>query len=403
MRKIILGLVGIVFLYLFYGVIVSSYDFNAIPKDLVPKDPEYFYDYSGVINVHTAESTGSGSFEIVVQSAQAADLNFIILTDLNNFDKNKDSEGYHENVLVFVGGEYSYLDSRLLNFDSSKSDQLMGRGRAQMVFTELLSRQNIDPDYGFFVLAHPLKPGFKWRGDYPDGLAAIEVFNLKTIWQNAWLNERGAFLANLLIYPFNPRLSVIRLFADSTHNEINLWDQLNQKRKVVGFAGTDAESRVRIFGRSYEIPSYQALFSIMKNHVLLRSELTGNVQTDRRKVVDALRSGQFYMSLDLLANPKGFSSYARTKSGEIIPLGGKAKTEDGLELIADLPVKPSVPFEIILYKDGEKIASSNSARTTYDLYGPGSYRTVVRLKVTLPPPAGRIWVPWIFTNPIRVQ
>jgi hypothetical protein len=403
MRNITIGLVGLLFAYLFYGLVVSWYDFDAIPKDLAPRHPEGFYDYAGVINVHTAESSGSGKFTDVVESAKAAGLNFMILTDLNNFDKQKDLESYYDQVLVFIGGEYNYLDSRLLNFDASNTDQLMGRGRAQMVFAELLSRQNADPDYGFFVLAHPLKPGFKWRGDYPEGLSGIEVFNLKTIWQDSWLNDRSAFIGNLLMYPFNPDLSVIRIFAASSRSELTLWDNLNLKQKVVGFAGSDAESRVRAFGRAFDIPSYESLFSIMKNHVILRSELTGNASADSRKIADALRAGQFYMSLDLLANPKGFNSYVKSKTGEVTLLGGTVKASDGMELIADLPVKPTVPFETVLIKDGDKIASSTSARTSYAVHGPGSYRIMVRLKVTLPPPSGRIWVPWIFTNPIQIQ
>jgi hypothetical protein len=355
-----------------------------------------------VINVHTSDSTGSGSFTSVVEAAQASHLDFIILTDLNNPEK-KSLESYYDQLLVFIGDEYSYLDSRLLNFDATQNEELMGKGRAQMFFAELLSREKIDPPYGMFILAHPLKPGYRWRGEYPDGLGAMEVFNLKSIWQDSWLNDRKAFIANLLMYPFNPDLSLAKILTSSSRAEIALWDQLNQKRKVIGFAGSDAESRVKLFNKNFEIPSYKSLFSIMRNHVLLRSELTGNSTQDRRKIADALRAGQFYMCVDLVANPKGFSAYLKNKKGELTPLGASARMSEGLEYIVDLPAKPLVPFEVILYKDGEKIVTSTSARTSYAIHGPGSYRIALRLKVSLPPPGGRLWVPWIFTNPIQVQ
>lgn len=403
MRKLSIFFFGLIFIYLFYGILISAYDFQAVPKDLSPRQPEHFYDYAGVLNVHTSQSTGSGSFDSVIQQAQAADLDFIILTDLNNFDKQKELEGYYGRLLVFVGGEYNYLDSRLLNFDASQTDQLMGRGRAQMVFAELLSRENISSDYGYFILAHPLKPGYGWRGEYPVGLSGIEVFNLKSIWQWSWMNDRAAFIGNLLVYPFNPNLAVVRIFAESSRAELALWDQLNQRRRTVGFAGADAEARVRLFGRPFDLPSYRALFSIMRNHVLVAGELTGSSTSDKRKIADALKNGQFYMSLDLLGDPKGFSSYAKDKNGKILPLGSVVKYASGLELIADLPNRPSVPFETIIYKNGEKVLTSTSALTSFALHGPGSYRTVVRLKITLPPPGGRIWVPWIFTNPIHIQ
>src|SRR5690606_12829335 len=97
----------------------------------------------------------------------------------------------------------------------------------------------------FLVLAHPFKPRYHWAGDLPSGLDGLEIINLKSIWQHAWLEKRVSFLWTLFTLPFNERLALVRLF-ETPKKEIELWDQLSQRRHTVGLLGADAESRIRI-------------------------------------------------------------------------------------------------------------------------------------------------------------
>jgi hypothetical protein len=150
-------------------------------------------------------------------------------------------------------------------------------------------------------------------------------------------------------------------------------------------------------------PSYTTLFGLVTNHVLLNSELTGQASSDRAKIMAALRQGQFYMSLDTLANPKGFNSFMTTKNGHVISMGSDVEMEDSLELTVDLPHTPTVPFEIIIYRNGERILSASSRTTKLPIRSPGVYRVAVRVNPTLPLPDGRKWIPWIFTNPFYVK
>lgn len=390
--------VALFILYLSYGIVVSQYEVEIIPPTLEPPDAKGFYDYRGVINIHTKHSSGSGDPEQVIAAAQEVDLDFIIITDLNDFQPQNELEGYHNKVLVFVDGEYTYLDSRLINLAATNMDHLQGLGRSQALFADLLSQRNRDPSKGMLILAHPLKPGFRWSGPIPIGMDGLEIINLKTIWQNAWLTDRASFIWTILVYPFNPDLAFIRLF-DFPKSEIHLWDKLSQVRPTVAFAGTDAEAKARFLFNTYlNLPSYQTLFSLVTNHVLLNSELTGNVNSDKKKIYEALRRGQFYMSLDIMANPKGFMTLIRTKKGEVFPMGSETKWEPGMNLEIELPDKPMVPFEIVVYKDGEKLMTSNSKSTRVVLHGPGVYRAAVRVIPTFPLPDGKKWIPWIFTN-----
>lgn len=395
--------VSIIFIFLIYGVILSTYSPDVFSNDLVFKNANGLYDYAGVVNVHTIAGSGSGTVAEIAEAAEEGGIDFVIFTDLNTPREAREDEGYINNVMVLVGSEYKYLDSRLLNIDGELETRSEAAGRSQIKMTDLLNDESRPPEAGMFVLAHPLKPGYKWSGEYPVGLDAIEVFNLKGIWQWTWLKDHSSFVWTVMTYPFNPKLAFARLFAESSDDEIILWDTLNKNRKVIGISGTAAESRIRLFGHVYQFPSYQTLFSIMRNHVLLTSELTGNFEVDKKKITTALKQGQFYMSLDLLANPKGFNSYIKDSTGKIYPLGEKLSLKKDLELIVQLPSKPLVPFQVIVYKDGERIVTSTSALTSLPIREAGSYRVMVRLRVILPIPDGKKWIPWIFTNPIHVN
>lgn len=389
--------------FITYGLIISQWNLRIVPVELAPKNPEGFYDYQGVTNVHSDLSTGSRSVSDVIRIAQDSDLDFIFFSDLNLSQKPQYLEGYHGNLLVYVDGEYSYLNSRILNYDSSDPADLSSPGRSQLFLADQLTKTNRDSGLGIFVLAHPFKPNFRWDGEVPIGFDGVEIINLKAIWQRAWLKTKVSFLWTLFLYPFNNRLALIRLFT-MPDSELELWDRLNQKNKTIGFAGTDAEARVRVSeNKSIEFPSYSTLFGLVRNHVLLPSELTGNAENDRQKIGSAIRQGQFYMSLDSLADPKGFISTIEKPGSPSILMGGTVDWEPGLKLKTLLPQKPNVPFDIIYYRNGEKLLVSNSLETKLELPSPGIYRVMVRVIPTLPLPDGKKWIPWIFTNPFYVN
>ncbi|MCM2283121.1 MAG: hypothetical protein NDI61_14860, partial [Bdellovibrionaceae bacterium] len=266
----------------------------------------------------------------------------------------------------------------------------------------LLSQSGRDANQDLLILAHPFKTGYKWENQFPSGLDGIEVINLKSIWQQAWQHSKASFAWSLLIYPFNSQLAFLRMYAEP-RDELRLWDQLNQQQKAIGFAGAEATAKTASLGNAFlKFPSYTVSFNLVTNHVLLTSELTGEPKSDRRKLFEALHSGQFYMSLDILGNPKGFSAYI--EDGEKHhPLGSKVKFKPGLRLRVRLPQKPRSPFEIAFIKNGELIASSNSSETDLEIHDRGVYRTIVRVIPTLPLPDGKRWITWIYANPFYVE
>lgn len=391
------------FLFVFYGAYLFQYNLKIIPQELVSSHPVGYYDYKGVLNVHTNISTGSGTHEEVIRAAQRAGLDFLSFSDLNVFETQEKIEAYYDNVLVFADGEYSYLNSRLLNLFATSREHLQGVGRSQIFFNDLLNSDPKPSESGILLLAHPFKPDYSWSGEYPVGLDGIELINLKQIWQKAWLTRKASFFWSLMIYPFNDRLAFIRLVED-LDQEVALLDRLSQKRHTIGISGSDAEAKF-LFGENslFRFPSYETLFGISTNHVLLRSELTGNEQSDRDKISQAIRRGNFYVSFDLLANPKGFNAILRSADGKSYLMGSEVKWKKGMELEVILPHKPQVPFDVDIYKDGELMVVSNSQGTQFQVPGPGVYRVKVRVIPTFPLPDGKRWVPWIYSNPFFIK
>jgi hypothetical protein len=393
-----------IFLYLIYGLYLANYDVRIFPEELTAEPPKGFFDYRGVTNVHTQLSSGSGDVSRVIEAAQTAGLDFLSITDLNVFDKPTSLAGYHSNLLVMMDGEYSYLNSRLLNIGSTTQRHLQGVGRSQVLFADLLSQPKKDDDVGLLILAHPKKKNYAWTGEYPPGLDGIEVINMKSAWQDAWSKKKLSFLFSLLVYPFNERLALLRLFEEP-EDELRLWDELNRVRPTIGLAGADAEAKLIVGGGNsfLRFPTYETLFSLVRNHVLLKSELTGNAVSDVEKLANAIRQGHFYMCLDILGNPKGFNAVLKSKKGQTFAMGSQLTFEEGLVLEVTLPQKPGVPFDVVILRDGQRMMTSNSQTTEYFVNEPGVYRVFVRVIPTLPLPDGKKWIPWIYTNAFHVS
>ena len=115
------------------------------------------------------------------------------------------------------------------------------------------------------------------------------------------------------------------------------------------------------------------------------------------KILSALTKGNFYTSIDLLGNPKGFYAIMETKDKNYL-MGSKLNLQKNLKLKIGLPNRPHEFFEIIIIKDGQRLTSFNDHEVEYDITEPGIYRVQVRIATYLPIPDGRQWISWIYSN-----
>lgn len=402
MIRLIISLTLFLIFYFIYGFYLSQSNLIVIPTNLKTESPPGYYDYRGVTNVRTDLSNGSSNPLEVISEAKLVGLDYLFLTDLNQFEPSESLNGYNGNLLVSVAGEYSFLDSRLLYYDLQPERKPTDYAEANVYFTDLLSKKATENKESLIVLAHPINNGPTWTGPYPPGLNGIEILNPKAISSNAWQRSKLNVIWSLIIYPFNPRYAFLRLFREPVE-ELALWDSLSQERPTLAFGGADASARAVPWANALlKFPSYKASMEITSNHVLLNSELTGNYLKDRQKIFTALRRGNFYVSLDLLGDPKGFLAVIEDKDRMIL-MGEKVKLNKNLRLKARLPIEPTAFYEIVLFRNGERDATSNTVELDTPITQPGIYRVIVRVSPMLPLPEGKQWITWIYTNNFYVE
>jgi hypothetical protein len=336
---------------------------------------------SGVVHVHTTLSDGSATPEEVAAAARRAGLRFVILTDHNNVEA-KPFEGYHDGVLVLVGTEISTSSGHVLALGvEDPVFRFSGDARDALDDIALLG--------GTAYAAHPSSPrdDFQWTGWDLPGAWGIELLNGDSQWRAAGV---GRLLRTGLLYGLNPRYALLLSLSSPTAT-LARWDGLLARRSVAGIAGADAHGRIPLQRRFQpRFPSYEAVFELAQNHVLLEAKLNGEARHDTAAILAALERGHNYVGLDALAPADGFFFQAEA-NGRRIMMGESIEPQAGLRLKAGGRLPGGA--QITLLRDGHPLASQP---TELDVIapGPGVYRVEVRVPG---------WsVPWVISNPIYV-
>jgi hypothetical protein len=335
---------------------------------------------AGIIHVHTTASDGGGTPEEVVEAGRAAGLQFLVITDHNTLDA-KPVEGYRGPLLVLVGVEVSTTAGHLLGLGIPEPPyRFSGDARDTL--------EDIRDLGGVAVAAHPLSPreDLLWTGWDLPGPFGIEILSGDSEWRTAgW----ARLVSTAALYGLNSRYALLRSLTPP-EAVLKRWDRLSSERDAPGIAGADAHSRLPVGTRSFRIPSYEALFTLAQNHVLLRGPLTGEAEKDGRTLVEALGRGHVYVGLDGLAPANAFSFVAeregsRWTMGDTVPAGPDLTLRAG-----GLLPRGS---RLTLLRDGEPIAE-DAAPLSRAAIGPGIYRVEARVPG---------WAtPFILSNPIAV-
>lgn len=399
--KFVYALISLIVLYLFYGFIISKIDLKPQPTTSTIQfdQNKIFNDYKGVINVHSIQGAGQGSVPEIVKAAYLAKLDFLIFTESLVYSKPLERPSYAGDLLILHGREYSYLKSRLILLDNEYDfSQITNAANAQLYISDILE----NPSHAFIILNHPTKSGYEWEGDHPPNLDALEIVNLRSNWSQAWQTSKLNFIRSLLIYPFNADYAFINLYQYPVSN-LRLWNQLSKKNPTVGLLGTDAKSKLRIYSNKYlRFPSYKKLFSLGSNHILIRSELTGNTASDSVKVLEAIKNGSLYLSLDFVGDPLGFQFYAKAKEGQIYPMGSTIEAASGLELCVHSPhLSEGVSGNV--YLDGQLFVKLKNKTRCFKASQSGSYNVIMTKKVKRIWPLNELVIPWIISNFIYIH
>ena len=349
------------------------------PLATPPADmPDPFVRVSGVAHIHTVYSDGSGTMQDVEAAAAGAGLDYVIVTDHNSL-AGAPGEGYGQTgVLTIVGTEISNHEGHLLAA-GFRAPPYRFSGDA------LDTLRDLDDLGGVAFAAHPDSPrdDLRWTGWGLPGDWGLEVLNGDTQWREAgWAGLLGAALR----YPLNANYALLGLIRRPT--ALARWDTVLAGRHATAIAGADAHGGLR--RASSLLPTYEAVFRIAQNYVLLDRPLTGNAPADTAAVLAALGRGRAYIGVGGLAAADQFFFLAerggeRWTMGDTLAPGGPVRVRAGGAIPAGA--------RITLYHDGREAATSDGPLDT-EVTEPGVYRVEVQV-------AG--WdFPWIVSNPIYV-
>ena len=345
----------------------------------------------GAIHVHTRRSDGTGTIDQVAAAAARAGLQFVIITDHGDATRQAEPPSYREGVLCIDAVEISTEDGHIVALDLPQAPYPLG-GDARDVLEDIRRMG------GQAIAAHPGsgRTGLQWRrwNDAFDGLEWVNG-------DSEWRDEGWPSLARaILTYPFS-RVATLTSLLDRPEEILSHWDALTRQRPVVAVAATDAHARLGFGADPYadsvsvHVPSYEQVFralSIALPHV----RLSGAAGEDARSVVDAIRIGHVYSTVDGVASP-GVLAFSASSGSR------RATAGDRLELDGpvNITVETNAPAgsQIVLVKDGSVIESSAPPKLTYVApAGAGVYRTEIQLRDAPGTPP----VPWIVSNPIYV-
>jgi hypothetical protein len=334
---------------------------------------------AGAFHVHTNRSPdSSGTIEEAVAAAGRAGLQFVVATEHGDGTRAPLPPAYRSGILWIDGVEISTGDGHYATFGMRQSPFPLA-GDARDV-AEDVARLG-----GTGVAAHgdSLKSEAQWK-DWTAPIDGLEWLNLDSVWREAGPLRlaRAAFT-----YWVRPSAALASMASRPVASLAHL-DTIAADRRIITLAATDAHGRV--------VPSYDACFGAFSTRVELDRPFTGDALADARALVDALRAGHHYTSIDALARPALFEFSARS--------GGVDATEGdrlaaGQSVAFDIRVEGAPDAHAVLLRNGVALQESRASTWRHETDG---RRAEYRVEVTLPGSPGQHPLPWLLSNPIFV-
>jgi hypothetical protein len=347
----------------------------------------------GALHIHTRRSDGSGTVDDVAAAAARAGLQFVIVTDHGDATRTPDPPSYRSGVLVIDGVEISTWAGHVVALGLPAAPYPIA-GEPRDVIEDILRLG------GFGIAAHPVneKASSRWAAwDEPFG--GIEWLN----GDSEWRDESPQRLARvLLVYAFR-HVETLGLLLDRDDEVMRRWDALTARRRVVAVAGADAHARVGLpsardplEGRALlRMPGYEAMFRAF-GVALPALVLSGDAAGDAQAVLDEIRAGRVFSSVDAIAPRPAFAFTAA--SGANRAVGGEPLPIDGpVQLRVDAQAPPDA--RLVLIRDGVAVQQATGTSLQHDA---DATPAVYRVEVMLPGAPGEPPVPWIVSNPIYV-
>lgn len=338
------------------------------------KPPE-FYQYTGVMHIHTTFSDGTWSPERIIALAQKCKLDFIAITDHMDM-RAKKWEGWHNDLLVLVG--YEIEDEKGIN-------HFLAFG-LKNILPEKLSvekySQRVFSVGGVGIIAHPVEsrnfpkyPPLPWTKWDSDNFHGIEIWNHMSQWLE------GLARGNKLYYLVNPR----KLIVSPPSEILTRWDEISQRRKVAGIASADAHGFkikiLKIFPKT--IFPYHIEMKSLRTHLVFRNPLPRDFQQAQVQVFNAIKDCNVFISNYRWGDATEFCAWLEFYDN-VFPIGSCIGFDDNIKICAIAPI----PAEFRVIRNGIEVYRTFSDKMELPIIQSGVYRI-------------ELWIKnkgWIFTN-----
>jgi hypothetical protein len=346
------------------------------------------------LHMHTTYSDGTGSHQEIANAALKTGLDAVIVTDHNVLVNGP--EGYYKDgrkrLLMLIGEEIHDQarlpqKSHLLVFNAKRELSAFAPDPQNLI-------DNVRREGGLSFIAHPYDPAcppiketdITWENWEAQGYTGIELWN-----HVSEIKVRGSTLLHVIFYAYFPHF----LTRSPQPETLKKWDELLKSgKKVVAVGGADAHAfNGQIGPLRRKIFPYEFHFRAVNTHLLTPTPLTGDLETDKEMVYEALAAGHCFVGYDLPASTRGFNFSAEGRNSAAL-MGDEISPEGGVTLKVKLPQLT----ECRLLKDGNVLQTwTNRETCSHITTEPGVYRVEVYKKY-LGQRRG-----WIFSNPIYVR
>jgi hypothetical protein len=340
----------------------------------------------GVMHVHTRDSDGTGTVDEVAAAAARAGLAFVVVTDHGDATRPVAAPVYRSGVLCIDATEVSTFGGHVIALGIPMAPYPLAGAPRDVV-------DDIHRLGGMAIVAHPHsgKADLRWS-DFDAPFDGLEWLNA----DSEWRDEQALALARVLAtYGFRGP-EALATMLDRTSDTLRLWDSMAMRRRVVAVPGTDAHAKLGDDSLYLRLPSYEALFETFSVSVT-GIALTGRADTDASAVIEAIRRGHVYSTIDGLASP-GALQFSASNAHASAQAGDAIET-DGTSVTFRVQSNAPASADVALWRDGKRIAGGTGASFEHTVAEAlGAYR----IEIALAGVAGTPPVPWIVSNPIYV-
>jgi hypothetical protein len=353
--------------------------------------PGAWTDHAGVIHLHSVHSfDGRRTVPEIIAAANDSGIDFLMLTDHASLQARAEGlEGWQGRTLLVVGEEISPRFNHYLAFGLSDPVSTTP-GREEMSPQTCIDRIAAGGGIGF--IAHPDHGGterfhvkrYPWTDWSVTGYTGLGIWDFMTDWQRGLTGYGRALIG----YAFPSFLLRGPLAATLTR-----WDRLTRERRVVGIGELDNHDTLyRVLGLKLPVFPFRRVFRLIRTHVLTEAPFTGDGPADIASLLQALRSGHAYVSLDSNQDARGFR-FTLTEGTRTATMGDEFCLADFAELAVSFPANA----RIRIIRNGSLLHQRQGTTLSERVREPGIYRIEADLRVF-----GR-YRPWIFSNPIYVS